>query len=172
MKRLLMLAGKINSGKDYTADALVSNGGWTKLTLAEYLKEYVSKNYNIDTQLLYTHVGKSMIHEQTKKSHRSLLIETAKDLKVQDPDYFVNKLIQKIKSTPITTNIVISDFRYPNEYRKILECLGNDFKVITVRVFRDEEIKLDDPSENALNTFTFDQEFDNNKRTARLNWFF
>ena len=170
--RLLMLAGRINSGKDYTADTLVMNGGWTKLALAEHLKEHVSSKYKIDLQLLNTHVGKAMIHEPSNKTYRTLLIESAKELKKENQDYFVNKLIQKIRTKPITTNIVISDFRYPNEYKKILECLGSDFEIVTVRVFRDEEIKLNDPSENALENFKFDQEFNNNHRTTRLNWFF
>ena len=141
-RKILMLSGRINSGKDYTANLLVRHSMWIKMTFAEHLKDYTSKQFNIPLDDLYTQEGKNKIHETSNKSYRQILIETARRLKENNPDYFVNKLIQKVRTTDSTCNIVISDFRYPNEYSKVLECLANDFEIITAKVHRIEEVNF------------------------------
>lgn len=73
-----------------------------------------------------------------------------------DPDFYALRAIQEIGD--LTQNIIITDFRYPNEYEVLAGRYGKE-NIITIRVHREikgSEPQLDLPSENSLLSFTPD----------------
>jgi hypothetical protein len=154
-RKILLVSGKIFSGKDYTADCLVKRNCWQKLSFADHLKELCSQKYKTPLSFFYTHTGKSLKYDSTR-TYRELLVETSYSLKRQNNDYFVEKIIDKI--LPIkTTDFVIPDFRFPNEYERLKKELSNSFDVNTCQVIRpDNHNNSECPSENALADFKFD----------------
>lgn len=154
-RKILLVSGKIFSGKDYTANSLVKRNSWKKLSFADHLKLSCAEKYNIDSVLFYTHTGKSLKYDSTR-TYRDLLVETSYALKSKNQDYFVEKIIQQIVPNK-TSNFVIPDFRFPNEYTRIKQDLSGSFDVNTCLVIRpDNNHKSNCPSETALSDFPFD----------------
>ena len=162
IRTVLLLGGRANSGKDFTADVLVNRHGWVKLPLAKKLKQLTSKIYKISLDDLNTQQGKKKLHSNGK-TYRELLIDTAIIYKKDDINYFVKEVVKDIKSTD--KNVVISDFRFPHEYECIKNCLSNDICVKTCLVFREQQFKMNVVSENSLNHFDFDFKIHNNSYT-------
>ena len=155
-RTLILLGGKIASGKDYVANILVKEYGFTRIAFADILKETVSKRYNIPLVDLHTQTGKSKM-DSAGISNRQRLIDTAFELRTIDDNYFVKKALESIKAPGFYGDVVISDFRYPNEYSKLVQSLHNTNVVVwTVKLTRESEVVLDIPSETALESFKFD----------------
>jgi hypothetical protein len=159
MRRLLLLSGKINSGKDYTADILVKKENWVKISFASVLKQMASEKYDIKLKDFNTQEGKKKLYKDGK-SYRDLLINLASDCKQIDQDFFVKKAIEEIKALEMV-NIVISDWRYPHEYDYICTNLQEEFGIFTARVSRDSSLILNDSSETSLDNFNFDFKIEN-----------
>lgn len=154
-RKILLLGGKIKSGKDYVADKLVRNGGWVKFALADPLKKITAEIYNIDIKHFKTQEGKKKIHGDGR-TYRKILIDTATLLKKTNKHYFTDLLIDRINEDNTTKDIVISDFRYPYEYERLNVKLGTIFQIQTMKITRKESENLEDPSEKALENFVFD----------------
>jgi hypothetical protein len=160
-RKILLVSGKIFSGKDYTADCLVKKNGWKKLSFAENLKLLCSEKYKTPVSFFYTHTGKSLKYDATR-TYRDLLVETSYSLKKHNEDYFVEKIIGKIEQDRYS-NFVIPDFRFPNEYTRIKKDLSRNFAVNTCIVVRpDNNNNSECPSENSLSNFPFDFTIVNN----------
>lgn len=150
---ILLISGKIFSGKDFTADILVKNYKWKKMSFADDLKTLCSKKYNIDINDLYSHSGKSKKYDE-KRTVRDILIQESLKCKKDNINFFVDRIVNKINEIG-TCNIVIPDFRYPNEYYRIVELLSHKFNITTCNVLRETSVKNNDKSENSLNDFNF-----------------
>lgn len=73
-------------------------------------------------------------------------------------DFWVDRVISKIheiNSADTTPTIVITDFRFKNEYYKMLTTFGRG-NVKTVRIKRGDALSIDDRSETELDDFKFD----------------
>jgi dephospho-CoA kinase len=150
---IFLIAGNINSGKDYTANILVKNHRFVRYAFADTLKEITAKRYNVDISHLHTHIGKEKLHDNGK-TYRQLLIDTAGMLRTLNENFFVDSVIEKIAES--SCDVVISDFRYPNEHKRLREKLKDNSVFHTVLVKRDTSVHLDIPSERSLDTFEFD----------------
>lgn len=162
-RSIILLAGKAGSGKDTVANILVTKHSFKRFAFADILKEYVSDKYNIPLEILFTQEGKKkeIIVNKKKVTLRELLIQEGAKKREQDIDYWVNLVIEKIKNEPLTQDIVISDFRFENEYNRILEVFN---EIITIKVIRENGCEnIDDISETALNKFKFDRIFFNDR---------
>lgn len=168
MRKILLLSGKINSGKDYTADILVKKENWVKISFASFLKNLTSEKYKIDINDFNTQEGKKKIYS-TGETYRDLLINIARECKKKDENIFVKKAIEEIKNSD-NVNIVIPDWRYPHEYNYIHRCLSDKFNIITTRVNRNSSFILNDPSETSLDNFDFDFVIDNNENEDLLHY--
>ena len=165
-----MIAGYCGSGKDLAADYLVKTHNFTKMAIANELKLLVAKKYNIDHNLTLTQAGKKIVIDFPifgKKTIRELLIEEAAFQKQRmGPNIFINHLIDKIKINDVIyrdthqENIVISDFRYTNEFEQVYNTFD---KVITIKLNRFDEPPINDISETQLDNFKFDFVIDNKK---------
>ena len=169
MKYIVLVNGFSNSGKDTFSDFLVKTGNnFVKYAFADELKSYISDKYNVDYKLTLTQEGKNTPINTLNCTIRDLLISEAKKAIKQNPDFYAIKLTEKIKFTDkiqdyrgeINNSIVISDWRFPNEY----SCIANEFKnykIITVRINRTKVSHVNSKSENYLNDFKFDYIIDN-----------
>lgn len=160
-RTIIMLSGKAGSGKDYTANWLVQNKGFTRFAFADHLKDLVSYRYNIKRSMFDTQEGKKLqiVAEGEKFSLRDLLISTANLERYKNNLVFVNKVKTAIEASPFD-KIVISDFRYPEEYSVLKEYFCNyqrNGSVITVRIQGQSSIQVNDSSETQLDSFPFDK---------------
>ncbi len=156
-RSIILIAGKAGSGKDTVANHLVKNHSFKRFAFADTLKEYTSKKYNVPLELLFSQEGKKEEIEidNNKITLRNLLIKEGKEKREQDINYWVDLIIKKIEAEPATQDIVISDFRFPNEYNRMQEFFSELSAVLVVRENGSE--KIDDESETALNLFQFDR---------------
>lgn len=151
MKRLLLLSGWKESGKDYIADILVKNFLFKKISFAEELKNQVSSLYKIDRNLLDTQEGKKMVYKENV-TNRQLLIAYGEAKRKDDPFFWAKKVLNKINDNQ---NTVISDWRFKEEHSFLTKNLPNH-EIITIRILRHQINKsLGDPTETSLDNFHF-----------------
>lgn len=156
-RNIILLAGKAGSGKDTVANHLVKNYSFKRFAFADTLKEYVAKKYNVPLELLFTQEGKKqeIVVKKKKVTLRDLLIKDGAEKRQEDKNYWVNLVIEKIQAEPQTQNIVISDFRFPNEFVRMNDIFS---EIVAVKVVRENGCEnIDDISETALNQFVFDR---------------
>jgi dephospho-CoA kinase len=165
-RKIIMLAGPISVGKDETANFLVSSQGYIKFSFAEALKEFTSKKYNFDTSLCHTQEGKRSIIKSEGETVRNLLIREAGSWRDLDENVWIDIVIDRIlKETDTTQKIVISDFRYPNEYLEIKKVFDD---TTTVKIVREGVDISDLESEHLLDRFVFDTILFNNGTKEEL----
>jgi hypothetical protein len=149
---IILLRGFSNSGKDFVGNVLISKYGYKQYSFAGSLKQIVSDIYNIPLDLLYSQEGKLMVcdNDNIKRTHRQLLIDEALKLKETDYDIFAKHCSHSI-SIDNHTNIVITDWRFENEF-DVLKQHFPDAKIIPVHIVRIKQIKspIDDISEYHL----------------------
>jgi len=160
---IILISGYAGSGKDMAADYLVKHKNFVKLSFAEELKLIVAKKYNIDHALTLSQIGKKTLDAGSGLTIRQLLIKEALMLRSENPDIFAHQLLQKVKL--YTNNIVISDFRYINEF----EYLSKFLPVLkTLRIDRFSSSSVDSNSETELDNFKFDYKISNRTSISNL----
>lgn len=97
------------------------------------------------------------IHPDSQElvSARDCWIEMGDGMRLKDEDYWVNRVIEGMKET--NGHVVITDWRYPNEYNKICAVFP-DTPVTTIRLFR-SSVPIPDKhisSERSLDDFMTD----------------
>lgn len=163
---IILVSGWATSGKDVFSDFLVKSANFKKFSIASPLKLHTSNKYDFDYNLTLTQSGKSSM--LNKISIRNLLIKEATLLRnIHGNDIFIEKLTHELsffdkindKRGENCDNIVISDFRYVNEF----EFLKRKFntKIITVKINRYSVCPMSIESEHQLNDFNFDYIIDN-----------
>lgn len=165
---IIMLAGKAGSGKDTLANYLIDKYSYTRYAFADYLKKKVSYKYNIPIDKLHTQEGKRSNIEINGSVYklRDLLIKEALDKRMDNENYWVNIVLKEIKNNDIRqNNIVISDFRYPNEYYTLNRYFSN---ITTINIIREISENIDDKSETSLDNFLFDYIIENNDTIENL----
>lgn len=159
---LILLAGKANSGKDTAAYHLTTKYSFTKFAFADALKDFVSEKYKIDKAVLYSQEGKKQEYKKTGKTFRDLLIEEGLAHREIDPDHWIKIVCNKIKNH--YGNVVISDFRFPNEYDTIFHELSDTHSIKSVCIIRENgSERIDDISETSLSKFKFDKVWFNDR---------
>lgn len=167
---ILGLTGPARSGKDTVADRLAVVHGYERVSFAEPIR-----------QMLHTlGVSHAELHNKTApiarfggKSARELLqtLGTEWGRAMVDPDIWVNVMAQDLLALPAGMPVVISDVRFDNEAKWIVDQGG-----LVISVHRPERNRPwaggipDHPSEDPIslgyiaytlaNTGTFEQLFD------------
>lgn len=174
---ILMLSGYLQSGKDTVADYLVENYNYKRLAFADILKDQVSELYNISRDILDTTEGKNKIHPTDSKgrTNRQILIDHGQEKRAQDPNYWVDKVIEKITSSPASLSLslpearyVISDWRFENEFKRIQSRISKWTKLYTVRISRYDQAEIQDISETSLDDFDFNYVIQNRETLEKL----
>lgn len=101
----IALSGKICSGKTTVAEYLELKYGFTRVSLADPLKELVAKLWGVDPN-------------RDKAKYRQLLVSTGEHLCLVDQNVWVDYLIRNL---PIRANVVVDDVRKPQEYNILKE---------------------------------------------------
>lgn len=159
-RKIIMLAGPISVGKDETANFFVSKKGYVKFSFGEALKEFTSKKYNFDTLLCHTQEGKKSVVESQRETVRNLLIREAAKQRDINENVWIDIVIDRIlRETDTDQKIVISDFRYPNEYLEMKKVFDD---TTTVKIVRQGVDISDLESEHLLDRFVFDEIIFNN----------
>ena len=143
---IILVCGYINSGKDEFADYLVKNYKYKKYAFADILKEMASEEYKIPLKNYYSRELKDEIYKETNKTPRETCLIIGKRMREKSKDYWVNKLIERIKGED--GDKVISDCRFPNEIKRIKEI---ESKTKVVWIDRYDKSILNDESETSIN---------------------
>lgn len=186
--KVLAISGWRKSGKDTSADFLVREYGYTKLSFAEKLKDMVSTTYGVPRGDLDSQSRKEMplynlpvvptdaftvrIQEQLKDelksgywTPRALCILEGSIKRAVHPNFWVKAVASEILSAPSNQKFVISDMRYTSEADTLRILLPT---LITVRIDRFDTIETLDPSERDLDEYKFDIELGNKGTVEEL----
>jgi broad-specificity NMP kinase len=149
---IIVLIGKMGTGKTTIANYLISNYGFKKAAFADKVKELAVDLFDM------------------KEKNRSLLIQVAQKMKDINPNVWVNATLKKIQGFwEQNKHIIIDDCRFKNEYSALQQL--NDIIFIKLEISPEEQLKrlkllysdyqnhLDcgqDYSENDLNEVEYD----------------
>jgi hypothetical protein len=174
MGQVIALSGWKGSGKDFAADYLVSHYGFTRIALADILKEHVANMFGIPVAACHDRLQKEvgipslpvrsvdLFSDQLHKlltselasgywTPRALCILVGSTCRAVDPDYWVRQVVKQIRQRP-EGRYIITDMRYRNEAAVFLREIPN---IVLGRVLRAPGPGTDDPSENDLNDYQF-----------------
>jgi hypothetical protein len=130
---ILGLIGKINSGKNTFANSLIKDFNFISIAFADPLKKIAQEMFDIPTENLW---GPS---EKRDARTRTILQVLGTDIgRGIDPDIWVKKTLKRIKilqkenhdiyglipNINKTSNIVITDVRFPNEAQALKDMRG------------------------------------------------
>lgn len=136
MARNIAVVGPLRSGKDSIADYLVTNHGYTRMALADPLKDEVVTALNAVDGGTWTRARL----EEDKKHLRPLLQVWGTELRRNsDPDYWVRRLERTIGAHHAADRdrIVVTDARFRNE----LNMLERHSFVIVQLVMEDKALR-------------------------------
>ena len=134
---LVLLCGYSRAGKDTFANGMqIGNRDYLTHSLAAPIKTIANTiiqkldlwNYQNHNE----HLGVGFWDEKFKNKHRNVLVTLARFARSMDADVFVNRLIEQIDTISTSgKHIVITDWRYLNEYQRVKAELQN-YNVVTV----------------------------------------
>lgn len=154
---IIGILGRRNVGKDTVSDYICNKYNYTKLTLAEPLKEICKILFNFSDEQLYGN-KKEVIDEYWKITPRRIFQYFGTDILRKDvskiipdinEDFWINMIIKKIKDSDIKYH-VISDVRFQNEIDKIRENNG-----IIIKIERNISVKYNTDNHESENNIDF-----------------
>lgn len=189
MARLIWaLSGWRNSGKDTTADLLVQEYGFTKLSFAAKLKDMVARDYRIPREWLDDTTRKEMplaqypvipgdsfsasLQEKLQAelisgywTPRALCILEGSAKRAVHSNYWVQSIVSEIMADTSDSDFVISDLRYQTEADTLKLLLPG---ITLVRIQRFDSIGTLDPSERDLDNYKFNYTLENRRTVDEL----
>jgi hypothetical protein len=185
--RIIALSGWRNSGKDATADFLVNEYGYTKVSFAAALKDLVAEQYGLPRSALDDRVLKEApllqlpaiptdrfsqtIHQMLESELRSgywtpraLCILEGSIKRSVNSNYWVSRVVNQFEPGK---RYVISDMRYKSE-ADTLQVLLEPTELLTVRINRFTEIDTNEASERDLDDYKFALTIGNNGDIQQL----
>ena len=158
--KIILLSGWAGSGKDTVADYLVTKHGYKKFAFATPLKDLASQLFSFPRELADSQEGKRQLWRvgYSEKTIRQILLDVARiDKSRFGQDIYVNETVAQIAKESSDAQIVISDTRYLNEIRVILEFAMKEKHAFDVwRINRLTSSPVDDISEHVLDTYRAD----------------
>jgi hypothetical protein len=158
--KIILLSGWAGSGKDTVADYLVTKHGYKKFAFATPLKDLASQLFSFPRELADSQEGKRQLWRvgYSEKTIRQILLDVARiDKSRFGQDIYVNETVAQIAKESPDAQIIISDTRYLNEIRVILEFAMKEKHEFDVwRINRLTSSPVDDISEHVLDTYRAD----------------
>lgn len=154
MSQIILISGYAGSGKDTFSEFLIKYlPDAKKYAFADSIKEIARKYFNWDG-----------IKDE---KGRQLLIGIGAAGREENPFIWAERVIEKIEEEK-PAYAVISDWRFKNEHKKILEEFGFE-NVVTIRIEKDGVKPIDDISEHDLDNYPdFDFIIKNNSSLQEL----
>jgi cytidylate kinase len=152
-----MLSGWAGSGKDAAASILMDELGFQRFAFADPLKHDVARETGIPLNYFYEPSLKDRPTDFDGKSPRAHLIRHAAEARAKYPNIYANMTADAIQRSD-SKRIVISDWRYRNEY-DVLHIFFD--KVVRVRITRPGVVQSTEPSEHDLDDEPMDIEIQN-----------
>lgn len=172
---VVAMSGWRSSGKDTTADYLVAQHGFQKLSFAAKLKDMVSNTYGVPREDLdsptkkemplvslpviptdrFTETVHTLLRSELQSGYwtpRALCILEGSIKRSVYSNFWVRTVAAEIMNNP-EQSYVISDMRYLSEVDTLKMLIPN---IRTVRVNRFDSIATEDPSERDLDNYVFD----------------
>lgn len=175
-KLILLLGHKMYRGKDTAAKYLIEKWGFTRVAFADSLRESVGSLYDLSWEQMTTEL-KSEVIPRLGITPRQILQDFGAEQRNRDIDIWARLACEKIAK--IQGHVVVTDFRFPNEYKFMKQEMHNyvstNYDIIPIRVNRKELDNVDMPgcnniSETALNDFDgWSFELNNNTTIDDLN---
>lgn len=138
MYRIIGITGNANSGKDTTADYIISkNPKYKKISFADPLKKMLIDYFGLTYQDVYTTVGKNKYNQFWNMTNRQILQKVGTDAlrKGFCYDTWV-KITQQILLKNLNNYYIIADVRFNNEAEMIKKHGG-----IVIKINRNQMIK-------------------------------
>jgi len=167
----ICISGKARTGKDTFGKILVDelNGNWVTKAYADILKNKIMEDYELTWDQLYGDLKEVPDKRYSKYNNtstdefwtpREIMQAYGEFFRSIDPDFWVKALMKDCINED-STNIIITDVRYPNELDPI-----NRYNGIHIRIHRDHDVYVHNnshSSETALDTYSnIDLSIDNN----------
>lgn len=178
-KTIIALSGWKQSGKDSSADYIIKNYGFHKISLAGALKHNTSVEYGIppeyfhDNELKESQIKqmpaseeavelyKDLLYLDTDNNYywtpRALLIHEGRSKRLVDKDYWVRALFTSIFAADQAGQelFVLSDLRFPSEVEAFKKYYP-EYDFIIIRVDRFDSPPNNDDTERSLDNYNFD----------------
>lgn len=141
---VIMLGHKMQRGKDTAGSHLVRKYGFTRVAFADEIKEICKVMYDFTEEQLYGS-QKCQIDSRYGITPRQVFQEVGEENRRRDQDVWARMASKKV--IPLleqNKSVVITDFRYPNEFNCIQSIVPTGVKVYPVEIKRPE---MDDNSE-------------------------
>lgn len=155
MKKIIVLIGHNNSGKDTAADFIVLLLGdryqVSRFALARYVKELAGDVFNIPYKALYCSSKErdAWTYRDTGKTARDCLKALAEAICDIDPTYHVREMTRRIDQDDDVEIAIVTDCRKVIEAKTLQETYGD--KAIFLRLWRNaENIQSAHPSERDI----------------------
>jgi len=130
LPRVIGLNGYICAGKDYLASALIAEG-YRKVSFSDALKDMVAEQRGVTREYLDEHKGE----------FRTDLQRVGEGKRQENPSYWIDILLDKLKTKYAYDNVVINDCRHPNESTALLDAGHFVIKVCSPDAVREKRIK-------------------------------
>jgi hypothetical protein len=117
LERAILLSGPMFSGKDTIADHLVANHGYTKMALADTLKQLTASTFCFPVDWCYSREGKKQIVPMANGFTVGEVLQRfgTNVIRHINPDFWADKLLKQVCDLGIE-RVVIPDCRFLNEY--------------------------------------------------------
>jgi hypothetical protein len=158
---IVLLSGWAGSGKDAAAALMVEEMCFIRHAFADSLKHDVATRTGIPVATFHSHAknksltGSPPAEYPTASTPRDLLIQHAAAMRSTNPDIYAEQVAAAILTSHELRH-VISDWRYPNEYRHIYEVMGPQASVLRGRIVRACVAPLDEETEHYLDEESMD----------------
>jgi hypothetical protein len=137
---VIMFGHRMYRGKDTAALHLIEKHGFKRFAFADALRHHVGKLYNMSWEQLSTEL-KSVVDTRYNLTPRQILQDFGREQRNRDPHIWVRQVCEEVKNSGLN-KVVITDFRYPNEYYYTKKSLEDcNARIVTIRIDRPE---LDD----------------------------
>lgn len=170
---IIGLIGYAGSGKDTTADFLVENYNFTKLSFGSILKDVVASLFSWPRELLEGDTNESRIFRETKdewwSKELNMEITPRKMFQMIGTDIMRNHfhtdiwLLSLKKKLTQYDNVIITDIRFNNEYDFVKKLGG-----IIIKIVRPNISILNHSSELSIDKFDYDYSIINNDNIESL----
>jgi len=137
-KVIIGVTGKAGSGKDTVADYLVDKFEFTKLAMADPLKDGIKHMFLLDDETVYDRVKREEpLKDFPDWSTRKLMQYIGTELLREQFDYdiWIKLMMKRIRMSD-NNRFVISDIRFPNELELIRK---SGFDYLIFRVEREDK---------------------------------